>query len=204
MPQYAEAEKARLTSAIEILNGFQENGSRQKVSSKFNQRVNRDSDVLKVQPASSELESLGSLIIPNSSIRVDYGLGSNGNYINVYDANGLSWDEGFHRNTHNLSSDDVTGWNSGRPEYGVFFAVRYGRNRDLFQFYRLKVENGVIVVKTPFWDSYSRGDHIELEWAFDRNDSIICKTKPYGHHGDAFRWAYNFNPATEQWSGFEI
>lgn len=150
---------------------------------------------------------MGTLIIPNSSLRIDYGLGEHGNYIDIHDSDGLDWSEGFHRNTPQggpLTAEDVTGWNSNNADYGVFFAVRYGRNRDLFQFYRLKLAHGRIVGKTGFWDSYSRDDHISLEWGFDSGSTLIVKTKPYGRHGDNFRWAYNFDPATEQWRGFEL
>jgi len=197
-------EQGRLVWALDTLKGLVDvNGNGGPHGAKARGPL-RDSDVAR---AAGVLESRGVLSIPNSPIRIEYGLGARGNYIEVHDAGGLDWDEGFHRNTPQggpLTASDVTGWNSNRPEYGVFFAVRYGRNRDLFQFYRLKLQDGHIAVKTGFWDSYSRDDHIELEWGFDRGDSIICKTKPYGRHCDNFRWAYNFDPSTEQWAGFEI
>lgn len=205
MSSLSVADREKLAGVVNTINRLVVGNGYRSVGSKSS-RPNRDSDVGRSAPNKGLAAERTSetLTIPNSPIRIDYGLGANGNYISVFDAGGLDWDEGFHRQTHDLTGDDVTGWNSNRPEYGVFFAVRYGRNRDLFQFYRLKLEGGNIVVKTPFWDSYSRDDHIELVWGFDRGDSVICTTKPYGRHGDHFQWAYNFDPVTEQWSGFEI
>ena len=140
--------------------------------------------------------------IENSPVWIRVGLGKNSNFIEVWCKNDLLWVEGFHRNTHNLSTNDVTGWAPPDKTYGVLFAVRYGRNRDLFQFWQIKIADDETGERgAGLMDRFYDDDHIKLDWGFGSKKEYVVRTYPYGN---AKRYAYDFDPDKEVWKGFSL
>lgn len=153
-----------------------------------------------------ELESDSVVSIEGTPILIRVGLGQNSNYIEVFANSDLLWSEGFHRNTHNLTTADVTGWAPAGADlhrYGAMFAVRYGRNRDLFQFWQINIDaNNQCTRGASHWDRFHAAGHIRLEWGFGHNREYVVRTHPYGSEDS--RWAYNYNPDNQQWGGFRL